>query len=192
MKIRKKFSMRQVILFCLLYLGCGYVGSSAAAPMAEVVGAFTLACMKNVDQPSAMSGLNKDAAKLRPDHAQQFLKPDIGSAYLHSFDNGGRMIVGLLETGGCKISSQEALRGDVERMVLEVFRRNTVPNRVLANTMNQELIQTTYAVVFQGKRIFLVIFGPRDPAKPGAHVEISPATHPPKHISPQAVVDWPN
>jgi hypothetical protein len=171
-----------------------YIGSAIAASMGIVVGGFALACMNNIETPAGLSVLNKDAAKLRPEHADPFLRPDRGVAYLHKFDNDGQMIVGIKESGGCKIISKEALRQDVEGMILEGFRRGSIPNRVLAIQKDDQhhLVQTTFAVSYHGKHLFLVLFGPDNAAQAGGvSVEVSPASHPPQGVNPQGNIPWP-
>ena len=173
---------------------CCYIGSAIAASMGIVVGSFALACMNNIDSPAELSVLNKDAAQLRPEHAAPVLKPDRGVGYLHKFDNGGQMIVGIKESGGCKILSMEALRPDVEGMILEGFRRGSIPNRVLAIHKDDQhhLVQTTFVVTYHGKHLFLVLLGPDNSSQAGGvSVEVSPASHPPQNVNPQANIAWP-
>lgn len=186
--------MKAVAFLASTFLVCCYIGNALAAPMGVVIGSFALACMNNVDTPSGLSALNKDGVQLLPEHADPFLKPDRGVAYLHKFDNGGQMIVGIKESGGCKVISKDALRQDVESMILEGFRRGSIPNRVLSIEKDNHdgLLRTTFVVSYHGKHLFLVIFGPDNPAQTGGvSVEVSPAAHPPQNISPQANISWP-
>jgi hypothetical protein len=103
------------------------------------------------------------------------------------------MVATIKENGGCEIVSLEASRGDLQTFVFEGFRRGGIPYRVLAEEKQNQLVRNTYAVVYKGKRLFLTIFGPDDPSgRGGVDVDVSVADHPPKHLSPQAKVDWPN
>jgi hypothetical protein len=183
--------MRVARSFLLVLLAYYFIGDAKAASMSVVVGTFALACMNHVDEPSGMSELNKGGVKLPPEQADPLLKPEHGSAYLHGFDNGGRMIVAMKDAGGCKITSMEASRHDVEEMILETFRRAPIPNRLLGSEKDKQLLRTTYAVSYRGKRLFLVVFGPDGPGSAGVNVEVFPAGHPPANVRPEATIDWP-
>ena len=173
------------------FLRAVVVGSAVAAPMGVVVGTLALACMNNVDTPSGLSDLLKGAAQLRPDDAERFLKSNRGSAYLFKFDTG-QMVAAIKEGGGCEIVSKEALRRDVEAFVFEGFRQWQVSYRVLAAEKQNQLVRNTFAVTRRGKHLFLTIFGPDDPLRPGGiDVDVSLEDHRPKHLSAQTSVEWP-
>jgi hypothetical protein len=121
---------------CVAAAALSGVGTAHAASMAEIVGAFSLACMSELDTPEKLSAHLGGAAKLLPEHAEGFLKPDRGVVYRSKFDNGGDMMTGLREKGGCKIFSKDAVRRDVEKMLVQDY-RDTVRARMLGQESNE-------------------------------------------------------
>lgn len=161
--------------------------------MAEVLGSVALACMGKLDQPAALSQLllSGGGVQVRPEHAEPFLKPNRGSVILSKYDNGGQLMTGLKETGGCKLFSKEAARQDVELMIIERF-RPTVRARLLRMENDKGLVRRTFAVTLRGKRLFLQIFGPQSDSAGGAFVEVWPPQERPPAISPTIAIEWPD
>ena len=147
--------------------------------------------MNKVGKPAEFSDLmvSQGATKLRPEHGDPFLKPDRGVVFWSKFDNGGQLLVGVKDTGGCKLASQEASRSDVEKMIIGEY-ASVVRARLFGTETDGQLIQTTYAVVFRGTRMFVQVFGPKK-ENAGASVEVWPAEPPPPMIKPGAKISWP-
>jgi hypothetical protein len=75
-------------------------------------------------------------------------------------------------------------------MIFEIFHRQNIAYRLLSDETKDSLTRETLAVVYKEKRAFLVIFGPDDPQRTGAFVEISPPESPPESAPKEPFV-WP-
>lgn len=179
--------MRLFVAFATIWLGAA--STALCATMAEVVGAFTVNCMGQIDNhPKLQEFLAKGGVKLRPEHGDPILKPHSGTAYLSKYDNGGQMIIGVVDGGGCKIISKEAERRDVARMVTESLKQH-IRTRHIATESSKDVVRDTYTVVFRDKRVFMQVFGPVN--KAGVSVEVFPFNRPPSELPPSRIV-WPD
>jgi hypothetical protein len=176
------------LYFIIVAIWFAAASNAFGASMAEVVGAFALNCMGQMDdRPRLQESLEQSGVKLKPEHADPLLKPDSGVAYVSKFDNGGQMIAGILDAGGCKIISKEADRGDVVKM-LERFKPH-IRVRLIATEPDGNVARESFTVMFRGKPMFLRILGPVNAA--GAAVEILPIGRQPSGIPSDKIV-WPD
>lgn len=178
------------LCFAIVTIWLAASAGAFGATMGEVVGAIALNCMGQVDERAKLEAFfQKEGTRLRPEHADPMLKPDTGAAYLSKYDNGGQMIAGVLDAGGCKIFSKEADRAEIVTMLGQRFKPQILVRQIFAEpSRDGQVLRETYTVLYRGKRMFLRILGPANNA--GVAVEVLPLHRPPSGIPPERIA-WP-